>query len=88
MKTGDKLGTWQVVEMVEMETATYTAKGRKRKYNALFGLLVNPKGQQRILRADKTKLNECETYRGTWGGSKYMTWNMIDWNKATVVKIK
>jgi hypothetical protein len=78
-KVGDKIKSFEVKRIVDGIAVKYDSKGRKTRYVTPFLLLESDNGQQRILRADKTSLNDAEQYYSTFARkNKFKDWQMFD----------
>ena len=80
LQVGDKVASFEVKEIVKCYYKEYipNSRGRFRRVEKDFAFILSAKGQERVIKLDKRKTTECETYYSTFGGSKYMTWNMME----------
>lgn len=74
MKIGDKIKTFEVVDIIEKESFKYSSNGGKKKYVGKFMLLLSVSKQERVLEVGKTSLNESETVYG-WSKFRFAKWN-------------
>ena len=74
MQVGDKIKSFEIVDIQERMVRQYNDKGMYKKVKQSFYFLKNDKGQERILATDKKSLNDCEMYFTTFGTKrKYKT---------------
>ena len=77
MQVGTKIKSFTIQSIVTGYKNAYDDKGNKTKQATTFMLLLGDNGQQRVLEAGKTKLNECVQYYA-WRKFKFADWSMIE----------
>jgi hypothetical protein len=79
LNIGDKIKSFEVVNIVDDFNFTYDDKGNKTKYNTKYYFLLSDNGQERVLEVGRKSLNDSLVYAPTFGKSfKFISWNQFD----------